>query len=538
MFFGKNLSPLGRNTSHPTDQGLPGTEPSNRSSPENIINQDTGTVDGTNLLNESVSSSSSEESFASSHETTNTLDDDNVEGNEQTNERTNEHGSERTNEDGSQNRELNQEFPPQESGENVNQDDTPKIICKYFSAGFCRLTKRLCEYDHPKLCRYFLRNPLTGCKKDRCSRLHPTLCKTVEESGYCNKICFKFHRHRASGVRRYAPNRGYRNSDNYSNRNYSRMRMNRLERENEGNRNQNYFHNPAQNNRRLNAPLASAQRNVHRNGPTNGNSTTAQRNAPPPTQAINQESSRTAHEANQPLPASQPNPPRSDCPPAVTTDVGAMPNIPSHQLHPPPHTLTASTAIGSAPSIASSPSSDHFSSAPSTASSSASDHISAHPILNTPLHPPRTDNLLLVGDDAPNLPMHISYTLPLHPSPLQPQALTHFPPQPLPIGAQPSPPPSLTQHIFPVPFPPTGAPQAGLPSPQTTNHTLTDQLISPAESIPLNLHPTSGVPPPNPFLYEMLRRQAWLGAEPLFHHTAHRVMTQMQVPPMFPGLQV
>ena len=73
-----------------------------------------------------------------------------------------------------------------------------KRNCRYHLSGKCRYTKNECRFEHPKLCRYFIRqkdDPRWGCKKRNCAFYHPKLCYDLENYGDCNRRnCKYYHR--------------------------------------------------------------------------------------------------------------------------------------------------------------------------------------------------------------------------------------------------------------------------------------------------------------------------------------------------------
>ena len=445
-------------------------------------------------LNES---SSSEDSFTSSLEETIIPTNDASEANEQPSEQI-PHNNGRS--------QPTVDPPPTETNTRINRDDRSNVTCKFFNAGYCRLTKRLCNYDHPKLCRFYLRNPHHGCKKENCNHYHPTLCKSFEEYGRCTKICFKFHRHRAYRNTSQASNGGFtntaNNNRNNNDRSYSRHRIERLIRE-------------------------------AREGPSNLNQTN------PPLPQLRQ--GNTQRYPPFPQPHTHRNPPPNI--PAVTTmqESGSLPTTEPQAptiLHPTlPHPDMPIMCNERAPGFQA----RRMEGSPNTPNTSAAPQPpSTHPETLRTIPPPLLDTRDQRDGHTLPTPCPPISLLPHHTQPW-----THQPTRPtnptathntqaFPVHPS-SPPTQPTLHTSPLPL--TDVPQPGPPPPEFT-HAPSNPNSDLMEATPHNFHQANGIPPQNNFLYEMIRRQIWSEVEPLFHQTAHRVMSQMQVPPPFLSQQV
>ena len=81
----------------------------------------------------------------------------------------------------------------------------PKPKCKFFMRGYCKKSREECNFEHPKLCRNYMRgrdNPKNGCRKgSSCGFEHPSVCYQLEDYGFCQKNengpCRYFHRKNA-----------------------------------------------------------------------------------------------------------------------------------------------------------------------------------------------------------------------------------------------------------------------------------------------------------------------------------------------------
>ena len=437
--------PRSPNRAQPADQSQ-SEHVSSQAQPPPVNSQDETVINSANARNDQVDdlngSTSSEDSFNSSHDVTLLPGNEDSELSRLTNEQAH-LDNEESLPPATPQVEIEDNTPeiPDNPANGEARDFTPKVTCKYFKAGYCRLTKRLCRYEHPKLCKFYLRDPQHGCRKEACSYDHPRLCQNYEEYGVCTRICFNFHRHRASNRRINRPNNTNNSRHNFprSNRNnYRNGRTERLARETR------YFQN------RITQP----------DGPQ------PHLTPLPLSHMVNGNSSQ---------------PPTAERNSLVTPHYPPIPQ-PSH----PPQVF---------PHPAPSP--------PMQPSTTPSPNMAAHPISAAVVH------------DHTRPPLHP----PPHPS------LHNVPPQ-----VQPNPPAYQP--------PPSGVPHPGPPPPNAAAHPLPSSPANQEQSGHLNdLHQEHNLPPHNHFLYEMIRRQVWSEAEPLFHHMTHRVMTQMQVLPTIPGQQ-
>ena len=72
-------------------------------------------------------------------------------------------------------------------------------ICKYYNKGRCNF-RETCSYRHPKLCKYWAKNPINGClySREQCRFYHPYECYEYENKKRCEKEnCRFFHRKNA-----------------------------------------------------------------------------------------------------------------------------------------------------------------------------------------------------------------------------------------------------------------------------------------------------------------------------------------------------
>ena len=97
-----------------------------------------------------------------------------------------------------------------------NGDEPP--ICKYYKKGYCN-SRETCTYSHPKLCKFWARNPINGChySSEECRFYHPRQCFEYENRKKCEKeSCRYFHRKNALHdapwpVEGYGPRQTYTN---------------------------------------------------------------------------------------------------------------------------------------------------------------------------------------------------------------------------------------------------------------------------------------------------------------------------------------
>ena len=76
---------------------------------------------------------------------------------------------------------------------------SPPPICKYYKKGRCNY-RETCTYSHPKICKFWARNPINGClyNREECRFYHPYQCFEYENWKRCEiESCRYFHRKNA-----------------------------------------------------------------------------------------------------------------------------------------------------------------------------------------------------------------------------------------------------------------------------------------------------------------------------------------------------
>ena len=75
------------------------------------------------------------------------------------------------------------------------------LNCKFYLAGYCKYQAEECNFNHPKMCKWFLNQKRNskyrdGCRfGEDCRYLHPSLCFNLENYGKCHRsLCPFFHR--------------------------------------------------------------------------------------------------------------------------------------------------------------------------------------------------------------------------------------------------------------------------------------------------------------------------------------------------------
>ena len=80
----------------------------------------------------------------------------------------------------------------------VDKSDKPdpqKKVCTFYIQYRCKFgpAGKDCSFDHPKICKPFMKSNLEGCKKgENCQYLHPKMCPKSGKGQNCNSLkCFK-----------------------------------------------------------------------------------------------------------------------------------------------------------------------------------------------------------------------------------------------------------------------------------------------------------------------------------------------------------